>query len=81
MPIQSEPSRVDRLRSAILAAARCADLAAMHDAIVAYHQLLGIEEGEPDPARQGLARKASQNAIDVSGGPSVSVGEINSMPR
>ena len=50
MPVQSETSRVDRLRSEILAAARCADLAAMHDAIVAYHQLLGIEEGEPDPA-------------------------------
>ena len=48
MPVQSEASRVDRLRSAILAAARCADLDAMHDAIVAYHQLLGIEEGEPD---------------------------------
>jgi hypothetical protein len=45
VPVQSETSRVDRLRSEILAAARCADLAAMHDAIVAYHQLLGIEEG------------------------------------
>jgi hypothetical protein len=49
VPAQRESSRVDRLRSKILAAARCADLAAMHDAIVAYHQLLGIEEGSPIP--------------------------------
>ena len=55
MPVQSETSKLDRLRSEILAAARCADLAAMHDAIVAYHQLLGIEEGEPDSIAQALA--------------------------
>ena len=54
MPVQSETSRVDRLRSEILAAARRADLGAMHDAIVAYHQLLGIEEGEPDATAQAL---------------------------
>ena len=55
VPVQSETSKLDRLRSEILAAARCADLAAMHDAIVAYHQLLGIEEGEPDSIAQALA--------------------------
>ena len=32
MPVQSETLRSDRRRSEILAAARCADLAAMHDA-------------------------------------------------
>jgi len=51
VPAQRESSRVDPLRSNILAAARCADLEAMHDAIVVYHQLLGIEEGELDPRR------------------------------
>jgi len=58
--VQSETSSVERLRSQILAAARCADLEGMHDAIVAYHQLLGIEEGERDPAAQAslLARGA-----------------------
>jgi hypothetical protein len=59
--VQSERSRVDRLRSGILAAARCADLGAMHDAIVAYHQLLGIEEGEPDPTAQALASRPRTN--------------------
>jgi hypothetical protein len=53
VPGQNETSKLERLRSAILAAARSADFEAMHDAIVAYHQLLGIEEGEPDP-RQAL---------------------------
>src|SRR5215203_1534566 len=48
VPGQNETSKLERLRSAILAAARSADFEAMHDAIVAYHQLLGIEEGEPD---------------------------------
>src|SRR5215211_3723316 len=59
VPVQSETSRVDRLRIEILAAARCGDLVAMHDAIVAYHQLLGIEEGEPDPTAQALASSES----------------------
>jgi hypothetical protein len=54
-------TNVERLRSQILAAARCADLERMHDAIVAYHQLLGIEEGERDPAAQALASGEGKN--------------------
>ena len=66
MSAQSETSRVDRLRSEILAAARCADLGAMHDAIVAYHQLLGIEEGEPGPTRaNGSAGARFQTATSL----------------
>jgi len=46
MALQSKTSRVDRLRLQILAAAPRRSVA-MHDSIVTYHQLLGIEEGEP----------------------------------
>ena len=64
MALQSKTSRVDRLRLQILAAARRADLVAMHDYIVTYHQLLGIEEGEPDRAGKAPAHKGATH-IDV----------------
>jgi hypothetical protein len=62
---QSKTSRVDRLRLQILAAASRADLVAMHDSIVTYHQLLGIEEGETDRAGKAPAPSKGATHIDV----------------
>ena len=63
--LQNKTSRFDRLRLRILAAARRADLVAMHDYIVTYHQLLGIEEGEPDRAGKAPAPNKGATHIDV----------------
>src|SRR5215208_4131280 len=63
VPGQNETSKLERLRSAILAAARSADCEAMHDAIVAYHQLLGIEEGEPDKRQVFFSNERATHTV------------------
>ena len=64
-PFRIKHPNSDRLRLRILAAARRADLVAMHDYIVTYHQLLGIEEGEPDRAGKAPAPNKGATHIDV----------------
>src|SRR3954471_18205719 len=59
------PARMKHLNSSG-AAARSADFEAMHDAVVAYHQLLGIEEGEPDPRQALVSNERATHTVAAS---------------